>query len=199
MSSLPAQLPSDREGVKPDDDESQSISHPKDSALHGGGMSETTQPGEAEACKDKLWAFISTVQNSEDGKCFDMLGSDGVWRVLHWLPTPPDRPTGVEVYDAKPMSPEMIKLYLDRLPWRQEVEDRFRGVDGRLVPQEQWIHPPPGIIPPMGTKNERLEEMRKSREERMQLEQKVERGEISKKALGPACNGVQSDYDLRPR
>jgi hypothetical protein len=51
----------------------------------------------------------------------------------------------------------------------------------------------------MGTKNERLEEMRKWREERVQLEQKVERGEISKEALGPACGSVQSDYDLRLR
>ncbi|KAJ4373423.1 hypothetical protein N0V83_003718 [Neocucurbitaria cava] len=71
-----------------------------------------------------------------DGQCFDDLGSDGVYRVLQWLPTPPDQPTGIKVYDARPMPPELIKVFLDRQSWSQETEDRFRGVDGRAVPQE---------------------------------------------------------------
>ena len=51
----------------------------------------------------------------------------------------------------------------------------------------------------MGTKNERLEELRKWREERMHLEQKVAQGEISKKVFETAYSSVQSNYDLRPR
>jgi hypothetical protein len=49
----------------------------------------------------------------------------------------------------------------------------------------------------MGTKNERSEGIRNSREESMQLEQK--RGEISKETLGLAWDSEQSNYDLRPR
>jgi hypothetical protein len=125
MSSPAAQLPTHVEGSKPSNNMSQSSTQlkPEDSTSHG-------------SAKDKLQAFISSVRSAPDGKCFDMLGSDGVWRNIQWLPTPPDQPSEVEVYDAKPMSPELIKLYLDTRPWRQEVEDRFRGVDGREVPEE---------------------------------------------------------------
>ncbi|KAF1846459.1 uncharacterized protein K460DRAFT_377655 [Cucurbitaria berberidis CBS 394.84] len=188
MSSPAAQLPSDPEGSIPSNDGSQSSTQlkPKDSTLY-------------EAATDQLLALIASLRSPADGKCIDDLGSDGVYRVLQWLPTPPDQPTGIKVYDAKPMSPEIIKAFLDRQAWSQVVEDRFRGVDGRTVPQEQWMNPPQGIIPPMGTKNERLEEMRKWNEERAQLEEKVARREISKDALGPACDSVKSDYDLRPR
>lgn len=50
----------------------------------------------------------------------------------------------------------------------------------------------------MRTKNERDEDMRKYHEEKMQLEQRIARGEISlEEPL--ACDSIQSDYDLRPR
>jgi hypothetical protein len=81
-------------------------------------------------------ALVRSLRSPEDGKCIDHVGKDGVYRVLHYLPTPPDQVTEIEIYDAKPMSPEMIKAYLDMSPWRQEVEDRFRGVDGRTVSEE---------------------------------------------------------------
>jgi hypothetical protein len=68
----------------------------------------------------------------------------------------------------------------------------------RVATFRQWFHPPPGIIPSLGTKNERDEEMRKWREERAQLEQRIPRGEIGKDSLGPAWDSVQSDFDLRP-
>ena len=58
--------------------------------------------------------------------------------------------------------------------------------------------PPPGIIPPMGSKNERDDNMRKYREEKKQLEQKIAQGEISPKKP-VACNSTKSDYDLSPR
>lgn len=124
--SLPkAQLPGDSGGSNPNKDEAQSSTRPKP---------ETSTS--REAAKNEFRVLIASLLSPADGKCFDDLGSDGVWRVLQWLPTPPDQPTGIKVYDAKPMSPEMIKVHLDTQPWSKAVEDRFRGVDGRAVPQE---------------------------------------------------------------
>jgi hypothetical protein len=62
----------------------------------------------------------------------------------------------------------------------------------------QWWNPPPGILAPMRSKNERDEEMRKYREEKEQLEQRIARGEISPEEP-VACTSIKSDYDLRPR
>jgi hypothetical protein len=71
-----------------------------------------------------------------DGHCLDDLFSDGVYMVLQYLPTPLDQPTEGAVYDAKLRLPAMVKVFLDRQRWSQVVEDRFRGVDGRAVPEE---------------------------------------------------------------
>jgi len=138
MSSPAAQPSTGQEGSKSDNDEHQGPDQlwPKDSTQHETGMSEIIQPAKIDSGKDQLLAMIASLRTSADGKCIDDVGSDGVYRVLHYLPTPPDQPTGFEVYDAKPMSPEMIKAYLDTRPWSQAVEDRFRGADGRAVPQE---------------------------------------------------------------
>jgi len=71
-----------------------------------------------------------------DLKCFRQIGCDGICRTLRWVPGPDDEPTGIEVYDAQPMSPFLLKAYLDRHDWSQATEDRFRGVDGRNTPKE---------------------------------------------------------------
>jgi hypothetical protein len=42
----------------------------------------------------------------------------------------------MEVYNAQPMSPEVLKEYLDRREWSQKTEDIFRGVDGRNTPKQ---------------------------------------------------------------
>lgn len=135
MSSPTAQLASEHKDADPNNEASHPSTQmqPKDSSPHNAGTNEITPPAKA---RDPLSAFVLSVQSPPDGNCFDMLGSDGVWRVLQYLPGPPDEPTGIQVYDAKPMSPELIKKYLDTRLWRQELEDRFRGVDGRTVPQE---------------------------------------------------------------
>jgi hypothetical protein len=122
MSESPAQLP---EGSKP-----------RESTQHEAGMSGIIQPAKVNTGKDQLMALVRGLRSPEDGKCIDHVGKDGVYRVLRYLPTAPEQTTEIEIYDAKPMSPEMIKAYLDMSPWRQEVEDRFRGVDGRAVPEE---------------------------------------------------------------
>jgi hypothetical protein len=58
--------------------------------------------------------ILATLRKPADGKYFRCLCDDGVFRILAWLPTPPDQPTGISVYDALPLSPFYIKAYLDR-------------------------------------------------------------------------------------
>jgi hypothetical protein len=84
--------------------------------------------------------ILATLRKPADGKYFRCLCDDGMFRILAWLPTPPDQPTGISVYDALPLSPFYIKAYLDRHGWRQGNEDTFRGSDGRTVPKEEVIH-----------------------------------------------------------
>jgi hypothetical protein len=87
--------------------------------------------------RDLVNSLIKSMKRPADGKCFSCLCKDGVLRILYFLPAPLDEPTPIAVYDAKPLSPELLKAYLDyRMDWNQEVEDRFRGVDGTSVPQE---------------------------------------------------------------
>lgn len=91
--------------------------------------------------RDMVNSLIKYMKRPEDGKCFTCLCKDGVLRILYFLPAPLDEPTPIAVYDAKPLSPELLKAYLDyRMEWSQEVEDRFRGVDGTSVPQELVVH-----------------------------------------------------------
>lgn len=116
LSSPPASLTSDNEASKPTDDESQS----------------QTQLNP----KDQLREVIRSLKTPADRKCFEYLASDGILRVIQWLPTPPDQISRFAIYDAVPLSPEMMKILLDQEPWSQEKEDRFRGVDGRKVPRE---------------------------------------------------------------
>ena len=142
---------------------------------------------------NSLHDFLASLKKPQDGKYFRSLCNDGVFRILTWLPTPPGLPTGIAVYDGLPMSPDLIKAYLDRKPWNQETEDRFRGVDGRKIPQEQWLQPLPGVLPSLGSKTEREE---KRMGERMQLEERIARGEMGEEV---ACGSVQSNYDLQPR
>jgi hypothetical protein len=108
----------------------------RDSAQNEDGKSGITRPAQVETGKDQFNVLVRSIQRPADRKCIHMICTDGVYRVLHYLPTPPDQPTDYEIYDAKPMSPEMIKAYLDTLPWSHAKEDRFRGADGRTVPQE---------------------------------------------------------------
>jgi hypothetical protein len=98
--------------------------------------SEITRPAQTESGTDQFRAMINSLRTPADRKCVHLISPDGVYRVLHYLPTPPDQPTEYEIYDAKPMSPEMIKAYLDRKRWSQATEDKFRGADGRTIPQE---------------------------------------------------------------
>ncbi|KAH7078124.1 hypothetical protein BKA63DRAFT_532504 [Paraphoma chrysanthemicola] len=198
MSSPAAQVPPAEGGLPKDGNQRPGQSELGYSAQNEDRKTEIAQPAQVETGRDQLNAVARSLRRPADRKSFRMLCTDGVWRIIHYLPTPPDQPTDYEIYDAKPMSPEMIKAFLDTRPWSQETEDRFRGVDGRNVPLEQWLNPPPGIIHPMRSQNERDEDMRKYREERAQLELKIARGEISPEEP-VSCTSIKSNYDLRPR
>jgi hypothetical protein len=87
--------------------------------------------------RDLVKSLHKSMKMPTDGKCFTCLCKDGVLRVLYFLPAPLDEPTPIAVYDAKPLSPELLKAYLDYyMTWSQEAEDLFRGIDGTSVPQE---------------------------------------------------------------
>ncbi|EWG49042.1 hypothetical protein FVEG_08662 [Fusarium verticillioides 7600] len=109
------------------------------------------------------------------------LGKDGILRSLG---------TDRDVHDAIPLSPELIKALLDRLPFRPENEIDFRGVDGKNTPKEQWYHPDKGLLPPPLVQTE---EQRKLIESKRDETRKIP--EEAKKR--PRCPPqIMSDHDL---
>jgi hypothetical protein len=140
MSSTTAQLPSaqNRSPKDSNKDRDQGPDQLKlgDLAQNEGEKSGIARPTQVEIGTDQFRAMINSLRITADRKCVHLISTDGVYRVLHYLPTPPDQSTDYKIYDAKPMSPEMIKAYLDRKRWSQAREDKFRGVDGRTIPQE---------------------------------------------------------------
>jgi hypothetical protein len=140
MSSKTAQLLSTQDGSpensnKNEDQDSDQLrlTHPAQDEDEKSGI---TRPAQVETGIDQFRAMINSLRVPADRKCFHLISADGVYRVLHYLATPPDQPTDYEIHDAKPMSPEMIKAYLDTKRWSQAREDKFRGADGRTIPQE---------------------------------------------------------------
>ena len=109
------------------------------------------------------------------------LGTDGVLRSLT-----ADR----NVVDAVALNPGLVKAMLDRLPFDQGIEDKYRGVDGTSVPRKEWFSPNKNLLPePMS--EETKEETRKLIEANKEL--------LEKRALGPPkCCGpiVRSNYNL---
>ncbi|KAH8704612.1 hypothetical protein GQ44DRAFT_819371 [Phaeosphaeriaceae sp. PMI808] len=62
----------------------------------------------------QLRALVATMKKPADRSYFQVLCKDGILRNLCFLPTPPDQPTEIAVYDGKPLSPELLKAYLGR-------------------------------------------------------------------------------------
>ena len=104
------------------------------------------------------------------------LGGDGVFRSF----TEPR-----EVIDALPFSPNLIKALLDRMPFEQETENAFRGVDGRNMPQEQWCCPAKSDVPDPLMKEE--EEEAKKLIEVKGVERWQEKEEERRNSEGPHC------------
>lgn len=117
------------------------------------------------------------------------LGSDGVFRSF----------TGSrEVIGAVPFSPGLIKALLDRMPFEQETEDRFRGVDGRHVPRDQWYRPADSDVPATLTKEEEEEGKRLIEEKGAEWwQQKQEERKSRDSAICPVM--VISNYNLKAK
>jgi hypothetical protein len=131
-----------------------------------------------------VWAITKTLKREPTGSDFHSLGADGVLRVYYSI----YHPKAFEVIDAARLSTAQIKQYLDRHPFDQAKEDKFRGVDGRAVPDEDLFNPPEGIRP--GRPSE--EAVRKHLlvvEERRRKPVKGDSG---------FCNAKKSDYNLGP-
>nr|OQO16227.1 hypothetical protein B0A51_16830 [Rachicladosporium sp. CCFEE 5018] len=113
------------------------------------------------------------------------IGSDGVFRSLT---------AERKILNAVGLSTPQIKALLDSMPFHQDTEDKFRGVDGTKTPVEKWWNPDEGVLPePLGEK-ERMEAEREVREH----EEKVKRGEVTE---GGECCAPRprADYNLGPK
>ncbi|KAF3402128.1 hypothetical protein DPV78_003550 [Talaromyces pinophilus] len=101
-----------------------------------------------------------------------VLGSDGVLRSLN---------LENEVIDAIGLPSRLIKAFMDRFPYNEELEARFHNSDGTSVPQEQWWAPNPSILPQPYT-DEQKEKARREYEEKKdiieEIKQKRKNGEI---------------------
>jgi len=123
------------------------------------------------------------------------LGSDGVLRSF-------SGPYKHDVIDAIGLSPRQIKELLDLKPWSQEIEDKFRGVDGRKVTDHEALFNPPEDSRKPDDMDETLAAKKKwaeakNRELREQMEQDRLAGvNVAEKYV---CTRSVSNHDLSPR
>lgn len=87
----------------------------------------------------ELSKIIRSLKQDPMGHCFSCIGADGVFRIWH--------SDTFEVIDAARLSTAQIKAHLDRFPFNQAKEDKYRGVDGCSVPDEHLFNPPEEIRP----------------------------------------------------
>jgi len=116
------------------------------------------------------------------GHWFSSLGADGVMRIYH--------SDTFEIIDAVRLTTAQIKQFLDRLPFDQAKEDKFRGVDGLGVSDEDMFNPPEEIRPQRPSE-ESLQEHRRLVEER-------KRNKDVKKNSNAVCGRNRSNYNLDP-
>ena len=125
-------------GKHEDDPASSSQAEPQ-ATKHDDVTSDGAAPADIDgqpSATDELREVLKLLKRPPHGNHTRGLCNDGLVRYMVRLPTPDDEVTRQGVYDAQPLSPRMIKRWLDRKPWSQAAEDRFRGVDGRNVPKE---------------------------------------------------------------
>ncbi|KAH7369554.1 hypothetical protein BKA65DRAFT_589076 [Rhexocercosporidium sp. MPI-PUGE-AT-0058] len=128
-----------------------------------------------------------------DPKGVFQLGHEGVMRSF-------DGTYDRNVIGAVALSPAQIKSYLDSfpVPWSQETEDLYRGVDGRdIAGEEALFHPSDDLRPPKYTEDRvrvQKDVEEKNREIREMIEKEEREGvDIVAKY---ACGRVISDSDL---
>ncbi|KAE8405036.1 hypothetical protein BDV37DRAFT_282271 [Aspergillus pseudonomiae] len=135
----------------------------------------------------ELSNIIRNLKASRDSAAF-LLGTDGVLRSL----------TGdYDVIDAIGLPPRLIKAFLDRDVFDQEIEDMFRGSDGTKVPQEQWWKPDPSLLPPPLTEEEKARIDKDKEENKDIIEENIRKMESGE--LKPCWVVVRSDHDISPR
>lgn len=100
------------------------------------------------------------------------IGSDGVLRSVD---------LEEKVIDAVGLPPRLIKAFVDRFSYNEELGARFQNSDGTLVPQEQWWAPDPSILPQRFTAEQKDETRRVFEENKdifEEMKQKRKNGEI---------------------
>ena len=115
------------------------------------------------------------------GQSFSQLGADGVFRVFH--------SSSYEVIDAVRLLTAQIKEVLDRSPFDQAIEDKFRDVDGRGVSDKDMFDPPEEIRPKRPTE-EQLQEIQRI------IDEQKRKG--MKKDSNAVCGLRKSNYNLDP-
>lgn len=120
------------------------------------------------------------------------LGSDGVLRSF-------DGPYKHNVIDAIGLSPRQIKELLDIREWSQEIEDKFRGVDGRKV--MDLFECPEDSRPKEHTEESLKAAHAESEEKNRKLREQIAKEESEGVNVGEkyACTRAVSNYDLSPR
>ena len=120
------------------------------------------------------------------------LGSDGVLRSF-------DGPYKHNVIDAVGLTPAQIKELLDARPWSQEIEDKFRGVDGRQVTDHKSLFEPPLDSRPREHTKESLEKAKEEAEKmnrKMREQMEKDEREGINVAEKYSCKRSVSNYDL---
>lgn len=133
----------------------------------------------------ELSNIICSLDEGASGSAPFVMGTDGVLRTLT-----PD----CEVIDAIGLPPRLIKAFLDRDTFDQELEDMFRAAGGTKVSQEQWWKPDPSLLPPPMTAEENAW-AKKNYEENKEIIQE----NIRKRKSGetkPFGFVVESDFDI---
>jgi hypothetical protein len=131
-----------------------------------------------------LGSIIKSFKREPIGSDFFSLGADGVLRVYYSI----YHPKAFEVIDAARLSTAQIKQFLDRQPFDHAKEDKFRGVDGRGVSDEDMFNPPEEIRPKRPTE-EAVREHQRVLEERKRNPVQLD---------GGSCGSKKSNYNLDP-
>jgi hypothetical protein len=129
-------------------------------------------------------SVLGGLKSEPNGRCFRTLGADGVVRMWHF--------DAWEVIDGVGLSPAQIKEWLERRPFDQAKEDKFRGVDGRVVSKEDIFSPSQEIIPERPSK----EFVAKHYQEVEERKRNGVRREPNPNAL--SCTAKRSTYNLDP-
>ncbi|KAF8863992.1 hypothetical protein BDZ45DRAFT_669922 [Acephala macrosclerotiorum] len=132
---------------------------------------------------------LRALKHHPNGCC--VLGTDGVLRGFD------DNRT---VIDAIRLSPSLIKEMLDRHEWSQEIEDKYCGVDGTKVVDENQLYEPNEESKPPNPTEERKKlegEMRVHNEKLMKQTKQDEKDGADMSRY--SCTRVRSDYQLYPK